>query len=105
MNIKKYVAYRLLSSFFVLFGLSLLIFSLSRLVPGDPARLALGPMAPQWAVDKLRAQLHLDEPVYIQYIYWVTNVFRGDLGQSLVTRRGVFSDIVEFFPATFELVI
>ena len=69
MNIKKYVAYRLLSSFFVLFGLSLLIFSLSRLVPGDPARLALGPMAPQWAVDKLRAQLHLDEPVYIQYIY------------------------------------
>lgn len=105
MNIKKYVGYRLLSSFFVLFGLSLLIFTLSRLVPGDPARLALGPMAPQWAVDRLRAQLHLDEPIYVQYFYWVTNVFKGDLGQSLVTRRGVFNDILEFFPATFELVI
>jgi len=105
MNIKKYVAQRLLSSIFVLFGLSLLIFTLSRLVPGDPARLALGPMAPQWAIDKLRSQLHLDEPIYVQYFYWVTNVFRGNLGQSLVTRRGVFNDIVEFFPATFELVI
>jgi len=105
MNIKKYVVYRLLSSTFVLFGLSLLIFSLSRLVPGDPARLALGPMAPQWAIDRLRVQLHLNEPIYAQYFYWLTNVFKGDLGQSLITRRGVFNDIVEFFPATFELVI
>jgi peptide/nickel transport system permease protein len=105
MNIKKYVAYRLLSSLFVLFGLSLLIFTLSRLVPGDPARLALGPMAPQWAVDRLREQLHLNEPIYMHYFYWVSNVLKGDLGQSLVTRRGVFSDILEFFPATFELVM
>jgi len=105
MNIKKYVAYRLLSSFFVLFGLSLLIFTLSRLVPGDPARLALGAMAPQWAVDNLREQLHLNEPIYMQYFYWITNVVKGDLGQSLVTRRGVLGDILEFFPATFELVI
>ena len=105
MNIKKYVTYRLLSSFFVLFGLSLLIFTLSRLVPGDPARLALGAMAPQWAVDRLREQLHLNEPIYMQYFYWVSNVVRGDLGQSLVTRRGVLGDIFEFFPATFELVI
>ena len=105
MNVKKYVTYRLLSSFFVLFGLSLLIFTLSRLVPGDPARLALGAMAPQWAVDRLREQLHLNEPIYMQYFYWVSNVVRGDLGQSLVTRRGVLGDIFEFFPATFELVI
>jgi len=105
MNIKRYVAYRLLSSLFVLFGLSLLIFTLSRLVPGDPARLALGAMAPQWAVDKLREQLHLNEPIYVQYFYWVSNVIKGDLGKSLITRRDVFSDILEFFPATFELVM
>lgn len=82
-----------------------MIFTLSRLVPGDPARLALGAMAPQWAVDNLREQLHLNEPIYMQYFYWITNVVKGDLGQSLVTRRGVLGDILEFFPATFELVI
>jgi len=105
MNMKKYIGYRLISSFFVLLGLSLFIFTFSRLVPGDPARLALGPMAPQWAVDKLREQLHLNEPIYMQYFYWLSNLIRGNMGQSLVTRRGVFSDIVEFFPATFEMVI
>ena len=105
MNVKKYVGYRLVSSFFVLLGLSLLIFTLSRIVPGDPARLALGPMAPQWAVDKLREELHLNEPIYTQYFYWLSNVLRGDLGKSLVTRREVFNDIREFFPATFELVM
>jgi peptide/nickel transport system permease protein len=105
MKIRKYIAYRLISSIFVLFGLSLLIFSLSRIVPGDPARLALGPMAPQWAVDKLRSELHLDKPIYMQYYHWVVNVLHGNLGKSLVTRRQVVNDIFEFFPATFELVI
>ena len=78
MNTKKYIAYRLISSFFVLLGLSLFIFILSRIVPGDPARLALGPLAPQWAVDRLREQLHLNEPVYIQYYWWLSNFMAED---------------------------
>ena len=105
MNLKKYIAFRLISSIFVLLGLSLVIFTLSRSVPGDPARLALGPLAPQWAVDRLRDQLHLNEPIYMQYIHWVTNLLRGDLGKSLITKRAVLADISEFFPATFELVM
>jgi peptide/nickel transport system permease protein len=105
MNLKKYVAFRLISSIFVLLGLSLVIFTLSRTVPGDPARLALGPLAPQWAVDRLRDQLHLNEPIYMQYFHWVTNLLRGDLGKSLITKRAVLADISEFFPATFELVM
>ncbi len=105
MNLKKYVAFRLLSSIFVLLGLSIVIFTLSRSVPGDPARLALGPLAPQWAVDRLREQLHLNEPIYIQYLNWLSNLVRGDLGKSLVTKRPVVADILEFFPATLELVI
>jgi len=105
MNIKRFMCYRLLYSFFVLLGLSMLIFTISRIVPGDPARTALGSMAPQWAVDRLRKQLHLDEPVYMQYFYWLSNVLKGNLGQSIITRRGVLSDIIEFFPATFELLI
>lgn len=105
MNLRKYIAFRLLSSIFVLMGLSLIIFTLSRSVPGDPARLALGPLAPQWAIDRLRDQLHLNEPIYMQYFIWLTNLVRGDLGVSLVTKRPVLADIAEFFPATFELVM
>lgn len=105
MNLRKYIAFRLISSIFVLLGLSLVIFTLSRSVPGDPARLALGPLAPQWAVDRLRDQLHLNEPIYMQYLNWLKNLVRGDLGRSLITKRPVVADILEFFPATFELVM
>lgn len=92
-------------SVFVLFGLSILIFIIARVLPGDPARMALGPRAPQWAVDNLREELHLNDPIWTQYIYWVRDAFSGSLGRSLVTRRDVASDILEFLPATLELVI
>ncbi|MGB9792310.1 MAG: ABC transporter permease [Thermacetogeniaceae bacterium] len=92
-------------SIFVLFGLSILIFIISRVVPGDPARLALGPRAPEWAVQKLRQEMHLDKPLYTQYILWLDGVIHGDLGKSLVTRRPVTTDIKEFLPATLEIVI
>ena len=85
-------------SIFVLLGLSIFIFTLSRVIPGDPARLSLGPMAPQWAVDQLREQLHLNEPLPVQYIIWLTNAVRGDFGESIVTKRPVIQDVVAFFP-------
>jgi peptide/nickel transport system permease protein len=105
MSTTKYVAKRLGLSIFVLLGLSIFIFTLSRVIPGDPARLALGPMAPQWAVDQLREKLHLNEPLPVQYIIWVMNAIRGDLGESLVTKRPVIQDVIQFFPASLELVI
>ncbi len=92
-------------SVFVLFGLSILIFIIARVLPGDPARMALGPRAPQWAVDNLREELHLNDPIWAQYFYWVRDAFSGSLGRSLFTRRDVASDILEFLPATLELVI
>ena len=52
-----------------LFGLSILIFVIARVLPGDPARLALGPRAPQSTVDALRVVLHLNDPIYVQYFY------------------------------------
>ncbi|MGB9784230.1 MAG: ABC transporter permease, partial [Fervidicoccaceae archaeon] len=67
----KYLTKRILSLAFVLLGLSILIFIISRILPGDPARLALGPRASQEAVDALRKQLHLDQPYLIQYFYWL----------------------------------
>ncbi|HHY96041.1 MAG TPA: ABC transporter permease [Firmicutes bacterium] len=105
MRISSFLLRRLALSVLVLFGLSILIFVIARVVPGDPARMALGPRAPQWAVDNLKKELHLDKPLHIQYYLWLKAVFRGDLGTSLFTRRPVAEDIREFFPATLEIVI
>jgi peptide/nickel transport system permease protein len=105
MKMSHFIARRLFYSIFVLLGLSIVIFTMSRIFPGDPARTALGTLAPQWAVDNLREQLHLNDPIYVQYWIWLTNALHGDLGMSLVTKRPVNTDLATFFPATFELVI
>ena len=104
MRMSTFILKRLSYTVFVLFGLSILIFIIARVLPGDPARLALGPRAPDWAVQNLRQQLHLNEPIYIQYFYWVRDAASGSLGESLVTRRDVFTDVEEFLPATLELI-
>jgi peptide/nickel transport system permease protein len=104
MRMSTFILKRLSYTIFVLFGLSILIFIIARVLPGDPARLALGPRAPDWAVENLRQQLHLNEPLYIQYFYWVRDAVRGSLGESLVTRRDVLTDVQEFLPATLELI-
>ena len=87
-----------------LFGLSIFIFLIARVLPGDPARVALGPKAPDWAVQNLRNQMHLNDPIPVQYVYWLRDALSGNLGQSLVTFRNVTTDILEFLPATIELV-
>jgi peptide/nickel transport system permease protein len=92
-------------SLIVLLGLSIVIFVISRVVPGDPARMAVGHRAPQWVVDDLRAYMRLDEPLPVQYVHWLSNALRGDLGMSLVTRRPVADDVREFFPATLEIAV
>ena len=96
---------RLLYSIFVIFGLSILIFIIARIVPGDPARLTLGPRAPEEVVQRLRQEMYLDKPLLEQYFYWIKGVLSGDFGRSLVTKRLISEDIKEFFPATMELVI
>lgn len=105
MSMLKFLGKRLALSLFVLFGLSILIFTISRVLPGDPVRMALGSRAPQWAVDNLREQMHLNDPLYAQYYYWLAGAVRGDFGQSLFTRRAVIEDVREFLPATMELAL
>ncbi|MDI3480591.1 MAG: peptide/nickel transport system permease protein [Tepidanaerobacteraceae bacterium] len=105
MKSRHFIIHRLAWSVFVLVGLSILIFFIARVIPGDPARMALGPRAPQWAVDNLVKELHLNEPIYVQYWLWLKGVLHGDFGTSLVTRRPVSADIKEFFPATLELIV
>lgn len=101
----KYVSLRLFQSIFVLFGLSLLIFFIARVMPGDPAREALGNYATQEQVEALRNQMHLDKPFPVQYYFWLRALLQGDLGKSVVTRRPVTTDLKQFIPATLELIL
>jgi peptide/nickel transport system permease protein len=96
---------RILQSLFVLFGLSILIFVISRIIPGDPARMALGPRAPEEVVEELRVEMHLHDSLPVQYLYWIKGVVVGDFGTSLMSRRPVLEDIKEYLPATMELVV
>jgi peptide/nickel transport system permease protein len=105
MKLLNFLARRVFQSIFVLLGLSILIFLIARVMPGDPARVAVGARAPEWVVERLREQMHLNEPLSVQYWYWLTDALRGDFGISLVTRRNVADDIKEFFPASLELAL
>lgn len=95
---------RLGISLIVLVGVSMLIFAIARIIPGDPARIALGPNANAEQIAKLRAEMHLDASLPVQYGHFVVDVLRGDLGTSLYTNRPVTQDIAQFLPATLELV-
>ena len=103
MKFSRFITRRAFHSIFVLLGLSIIIFLIARIVPGDPVRLAVGSRAPQWVVDNMREQMHLNDPLPAQYGYWLRDALRGEFGISLVTRRGVAEDIREFFPATLEV--
>ncbi|MCX5493318.1 ABC transporter permease [Kaistia dalseonensis] len=89
----------------VLFVLSLIIFVLARVVPGDPARIALGPRATQEQVDAMRISMGLDEPLIGQYFTYIGKVLHGDLGESLLSHKPVRDDLATFLPATLELVL
>ncbi len=103
--IVRILAKRLGTSLLVLAGVSMLIFAIARIIPGDPARIALGPNATAEQVANLRAALHLDESIPVQYGYFLKDLSQGDLGVSLYTNRPVTQDIAQFLPATLELVL
>src|SRR5690606_23560684 len=100
----RLLAKRLGTSLIVLVGVSMLIFAIARVIPGDPARIALGPNASAEQVTALREKLHLDRPIVVQYGYFISDLARGDLGVSLYTNRPVTTDIAQFLPATLELI-
>jgi|TARA_B100000929_G_scaffold4391_1_gene3688 peptide/nickel transport system permease protein len=101
----QYFIKRIGVSIIVFFGVSVVIFCLARLIPGDPARIALGPFATKEMVEQLRETLHLNESIFIQYKIFIVNLFHGDLGISTYTKRPVLVDLINYFPATFELVL
>lgn len=96
---------RLFFLVFVLIALSAITFTLMRLVPSDPARNIAGPRASPEAVQKVREDFGLDEPVLNQYTNFMRGIVRLDFGTSLVSRRPVSDDLRRYLPATLELAV
>jgi len=101
----SYVLRRLLHSVFVLFGVSAIVFLLLRLIPGDPVRLLLPPEATEQMVQETRREMGFDRPMYAQYVVYLGQLVRGDLGTSIRFQRPVLDLVLERFPATLELTL
>src|SRR6516225_8478399 len=97
---RRYLVERIVSAAFVLVGVSFIVFVLSRLVPGDPAQVMLGPLATPGELAALREQFGLDRPIPVQYGRWLSHVAQGDLGRSIMLHRAVLPEIWERFCAT-----
>ena len=82
---------------------SMLIFGLQQLLPGDPAKILAGEEQDPNVVAYLRAKLHLDEPRPMRYAYWVGGVLKGDLGESLRTQQPVLDLVRQKLPVTLQL--
>ena len=100
---KKYILKRLLLLIPVLIGVSILIFVIVRLTPGDPAPILAGEHATEEYVQTTRERWGLDKPMYVQYYIWFKSLLRGDLGRSITTHSPVVEEIFNRFPATLEL--
>jgi peptide/nickel transport system permease protein len=94
---------RLLLMVPVLFGLLVLVFVLTRLVPADPAAMLAGEQATGAQIAELRARLGLDRSIVVQFWFYLLQVGQGDFGSSLYTQRPVVLDLIERVPATIEL--
>jgi peptide/nickel transport system permease protein len=94
---------RLLQILPTLFFVSVIIFSLQHLLPGDPARVMAGEERDPEAIEQIRRHYHLDRPLPVQYVYWVKGVLSGDLGESMRIKQPVLSLIGEKLPVTIQL--
>ena len=99
----RFLVRRLLLLVPVLMGVSVIVFLVLHLAPGDPAEIMLGPQATQVERMRLRAELGLDDPLYLQYGRWMGHVVQGDLGRSLWMRRPVLGEVLVRFRATLLL--
>jgi peptide/nickel transport system permease protein len=88
-----------------LFFVSVIIFSLQQLLPGDPALVMAGEERDPAVLEQIRKQYRLDQPIPIQYVYWVKGVLSGDLGESMRLKEPVLRLIMQKFPVTLQLAL
>jgi peptide/nickel transport system permease protein len=103
MKLGSYVFKRLIQFVFVLLGTSIILFTVSNVIPADPVRAAAGPKATPEQLEAIRVRLGFDKPLHEQYIIYISNVLHGDLGRSVMTFRPVAVDLAIRLPATLEL--
>jgi peptide/nickel transport system permease protein len=88
-----------------LLGVSIIVFLMLHLMPGDPAELLMGERASEEALQEIREHLGLNEPLYVQYGLFLKQLMKGDLGETIWTRQKVWIEVKQRFPATIELSI
>lgn len=99
----RYVTARLIQLFFVLIGVSVVVFVTMHLLPGDVAQLLLGDRATNEQLARLRHQLGLDQPVWVQYALFMRGALSGDFGISIQTNHPALEDVLIAFPVTLQL--
>ncbi len=99
----KSLAATLSSVLLTLFGLTVLTFLIGRVMPVDPVIAAVGDNAPEDVILRVRTEMGLDQPIPVQFLHYLNQLIHGDFGMSVLTKNPVATDIVRFFPATFEL--
>ena len=103
MNIAAYIIRRIIFMFFVLFGVLIITFIVSHVIPADPIGAILGPQAPPELIEKINREWGFDKPLYVQFILYVKNLMHGNLGKCIRTNNPVLKDIIIRYPATIEL--
>jgi peptide/nickel transport system permease protein/glutathione transport system permease protein len=101
----RYILHRLVFSIPVFLGVVTIVFLVVRVIPGDPAVAALGDYASKEAVEALRQQMGLNEPLPLQYVHFLGNLVRGDLGKSMITASPIRHEIGHALPYTLELTV
>ncbi|MBC8264511.1 MAG: ABC transporter permease [Anaerolineales bacterium] len=101
----RYIIQRLVMLIPVLLGISIVAFSMLRLIPGDPATVMLGEKATIEQIEDFRERMGLNDPIHIQYLRYLQSVMRGDLGRSSVTQELVTVELGQRLPATIELTL
>src|SRR5215470_3636471 len=101
----RFVLTRPLQLIPVLFGISVVTFVLTHLIPGDPARILLGIRATEEAIAAIHEKFGLDKPVMIQYFYFVANLLEGDFGRSIIYRAPVLGVVAERIVPTLSLIL
>ena len=94
---------RLLQAIPILFAVSIFSFILMKLAPGDPSLAYISPEMDLIDIEKVRKNMGLDEPLYVQYLNWLGNVLRGNLGYSIINKKSVLKQILERLPQTIGL--
>ncbi|GGA21637.1 nickel ABC transporter permease [Psychrobacillus lasiicapitis] len=100
-----FIIKRLMQTVPVIIGVTIVVFVIMQLVPGDPAVLLAGEGATKETIEALREQLGLHQPLYVQYFDYVSNLLRGDMGFSLKNNQPVLQEIMTRLPITLELAI